>query len=47
MMGKRARQKVFSDFSAEKMVEEIASLYESSLFKKGFPSSQAYAPQLG
>lgn len=32
-MGERARQKVFSDFSSEKMVKQIESLYESSLDK--------------
>jgi glycosyltransferase involved in cell wall biosynthesis len=46
-LGERARQKVFSDFSAEKMVEQIENLYESSLFKKGLPSYQTYAAQAG
>jgi glycosyltransferase involved in cell wall biosynthesis len=32
-MGERARQKVFSDFNAERMIEQIESLYESSLEK--------------
>lgn len=46
-LGERARQKVFSDFSAEKMVEQIENLYKSSLFKKGLPSYQTYAAQAG
>jgi glycosyltransferase involved in cell wall biosynthesis len=42
-MGKRARQKVLSDFSAEKMIEQIENLYESSLDKKGLHPSPVYS----
>jgi glycosyltransferase involved in cell wall biosynthesis len=43
IMGKKARQKVLADFSAEKMIEQIENLYENSLDKKGLHSSLVYA----
>jgi len=43
IMGRKARQKVLSDFSADTMIEQIENLYENSLDRKGLQTSLAYA----